>query len=75
MQPTPVLLLRKFHGQRKLAGYSPWGHKELDTTDQESKKKAVEKGVKVHILIHSSIFHSANTFQMQTVHQALSSVF
>ena len=22
----------KFHGQRSLAGYSPWGHKELDTT-------------------------------------------
>ena len=75
MQPTPVLLLRKFHGQRNLAGYSPWGHKELDTTDQESKKKAEEKGVKVHILIHSSIFNSANTFKIQTVHQALSSVF
>ena len=24
----------KSHGQRKLAGYSPWGHKESDTTDQ-----------------------------------------
>ena len=22
------------HGQRKLAGYSPWGHKESDTTEQ-----------------------------------------
>ena len=22
------------HGQRSLAGYSPWGHKELDTTEQ-----------------------------------------
>ena len=22
----------KFHGQRNLAGYSPWGHKESDTT-------------------------------------------
>ena len=21
------------HGQRKLVGYSPWGHKELDTTE------------------------------------------
>ena len=30
--PTPVLLPRKFHGQRNLAGYSPWGGKELDTT-------------------------------------------
>ena len=32
-QPTPVFLLGKFHGQRNLAGYSPWGHKESDTTE------------------------------------------
>ena len=24
----------KFHGWRSLVGYSPWGHKESDTTDQ-----------------------------------------
>ena len=28
---TPVLLTGKFHGRRRLAGYSPWGHKESDT--------------------------------------------
>ena len=27
-QPTPVFLPRELHGQRSLAGYSPWGHKE-----------------------------------------------
>ena len=32
-QLTPVFLPGKFHGQRNLAGYSPWGHKELDTTE------------------------------------------
>ena len=32
-QPTPVFLLGKFHGQRSLVGYSPRGHKELDTTE------------------------------------------
>ena len=32
--PTPVFLPGKSHGQRKLAGYSTWGHKELDTTEQ-----------------------------------------
>ena len=26
-QPTPVFLPRKFHGQRSLAGYNPWGHR------------------------------------------------
>ena len=31
-QPTPVFLLGKSCGQRILAGYSPWGHKELDVT-------------------------------------------
>ena len=31
-QSTPLFLPGKFHGQRSLAGYSPWGHKELDTT-------------------------------------------
>ena len=24
---------RKFHGLRRLVGYSPWGHKELDMTE------------------------------------------
>ena len=31
-QPTPVFLPGEFHGRRTLAGYNPWGHKELDTT-------------------------------------------
>ena len=33
-QPTPVLLLGKFHRQRRLVGYSAWGCKESDTTEQ-----------------------------------------
>ena len=32
-QPTPVFLPREFHGQRSLAGYSPWGHKEFNMTE------------------------------------------
>jgi len=32
-QPTPVLLPRKLHGQRSLAGYSSCGHKESDMTE------------------------------------------
>ena len=32
-QPTPVFLPGKSHGQRSLAGYSPWGCKESDTTE------------------------------------------
>ena len=30
--PTPVFLPGKSHGQRSLAGYSPWGRKESDMT-------------------------------------------
>ena len=33
-QPSPVLLPGESHGQRSLAGYSPWGHKELDMTER-----------------------------------------
>ena len=32
-QSTPVFLPGEFHGQRSLVGYSPWGCKELDTTE------------------------------------------
>ena len=31
--PTPVFLSGESHGQRSLAGYSPRGHKESDTTE------------------------------------------
>ena len=33
-QPTPVFLPGESHGQRSLAGYSPWGHTESDTTER-----------------------------------------
>ena len=32
-QPTPVFLPGESHGQRSLAGYHPWGHKESDKTE------------------------------------------
>ena len=33
-QPTTVRLPGKSHGQRSLVSYSPWGCKELNTTEQ-----------------------------------------
>ena len=33
MEPTPEFLSGKLHGQRILAGYSPGGRKESDTTE------------------------------------------
>ena len=32
--PTQVFSPGEFHGQKSLAGYSPWGLKELDTAEQ-----------------------------------------
>ena len=34
MATTPVFWPGEFHGQRSLAAYSPWGHKESDTTER-----------------------------------------
>ena len=31
--PQPEFLSGESHGQRRLVGYSPWGHKELDMID------------------------------------------
>ena len=36
-QATPVFLPGKFHGQRSLAGYNPWGRRESDTTEQQQR--------------------------------------
>ena len=33
-QPTPVFLPGESHGQRRLVGYSPWGRKESDMTEE-----------------------------------------
>ena len=33
-QPTPVFMLGESHGQRSLAGFGPWGHKESDMTEE-----------------------------------------
>ena len=40
-QPTPIFLLGKSHGQRSLAGSSPWDRKEADTTERLNNKKVL----------------------------------
>ena len=37
--PTPVFLPKEYHGQRSLAGYSAWGLKELEATEQLTLQK------------------------------------
>ena len=41
------ILPGEFHGQRSLAGYSPWGGKESDTTEQLSLTQS--KGIQSYI--------------------------
>ena len=50
---TPVLLPGKLHGQRNLAVYSPWGHRELDTTYQLSACTCVHAQTHTHTHTHA----------------------
>jgi len=43
--PTPIFLPGKSHGQRRLVGYSPWDHKELDVTEQLSTHHGDQTGL------------------------------
>ena len=47
MTTTPVFLPGKSHGQRSLAGHSPWSHKELDMIQWLS----------MHAHFHQVLFH------------------
>ena len=40
-QPTPVFLPGEPHGQRSLAGYSPWGHKDSDMTEAPERQACI----------------------------------
>ena len=40
-QPTPIFLPGKFHGQRSLVGYSPWGPKESDWTEHPHRRHRI----------------------------------
>ena len=48
--PLQYFCLENPHGQRSLVGYSPWGHKELDMTEQLSTAQ------KQHVLGHKTNF-------------------
>ena len=52
-QPTPVFLPGESHPQRSLADYSPWGHKESDTTEATERthirKKFIENSTKFNM--------------------------
>ena len=51
--PLQDSCLENPHGQRSLAGYSPWGFKESDTTEQLS--TAQHTHIYTHIYTHTHI--------------------
>ena len=64
---TSVFWPGKFHGQRSLAGYSPWSHKELDRTGQLSlhftsnRFKLLHKTLRVLIIVVQFFFRISNS--------------
>ena len=50
MAPTPVLLPGESHGERSLVGYSQYGRKELDTTEQLNNRHHAVQAGKVYLL-------------------------
>ena len=69
MATTPVFLPGEFHGQKSLAGYSPWSCKESDTPERLTRtleessyfKKSLLKACNTYIFI--AIFHQTNKIQ------------
>ena len=49
---TPLFLPGKFHEQRRPAGYSPWGHEELDTTEHVSVHTCTHTHTHTHIKLY-----------------------
>ena len=47
-QPALVFLPGEFHGQRSLEGYSPWGHRELNTSQHEHARTCTHARAHTH---------------------------
>ena len=48
-QPTPVFLSGESHGRKSLAGYSPWCHKESDTTEWLQATVGLPWWLRIHV--------------------------
>ena len=65
MSTHSSILAWRFHGQRRLVGYSPWGYKELDTTERLTLSLSYFKSIyflsETHLTGHL-VFHLAAPF-------------
>ena len=67
-QPTPVFLPGKFHGQSSLVGYSPWGRKESDTTEQLS---MTDWGKNIILMLLCHTYKCKVLIEMKHVHDGV----
>ena len=55
IQPTPVFLPGKFHGQRNLVGCSPWDHKKSDTAEHTCTVHCLGPGLYRNLMTEDNI--------------------
>ena len=68
-QTSPIFLPGKSHEQRSLAGYSPWGHKESDTTEQPNNKEMLCGPLAPGLLLFAALIgHSLSLQETCQVH-------
>ena len=62
-----VFLPGESHGQKSLAGYGPWGHKELDATERLNTVQHINenKGI-VNIKVQINEIERLNIFELVT---------
>ena len=76
--PTPVFLPVESHGQRSLEGYSPCGHKELDTTERIVLSLSCNKKQKENLLLYNRripvLFPQIPTSTIQSFRKAETSI-
>ena len=51
----PVFWPEKSHGHRSLAGYGPWGHKELDATEVSEHTQWLEVALAI-LMVFSRLY-------------------
>ena len=61
-QPIPIFLPGKFHGQKSLAGYGSWGHKQSDKTEWLTLSLSLVNSCRILIWIPLLSFRNKHSF-------------
>ena len=70
-QPSPAFWPGESHAQRSLVGYSPWGCKELDTTDQaHTQEQRNSRGAIVRVVKPDSERNEENLSSLAHTHSS-----